>query len=220
MSVAEDHCLLVCKPLFEDPIEAKVAFSDLKTWKVQKGPVATLCGDDMKSKTMLIAVHPLLEEETAKHSQPMQCQPTSYSSSPELAELLTKRNDVGQKLQTGEAEKTEGQEKQDLFGGEPSSPARKKPKKQIYKSHEMQLIKMDVNGKEVHALWGGQRPTKMDLHFLLEADMLTAVFEELEQDAEFCMEATKRTYIKKKSTKTFGVPPDGEAEASNSEQSD
>ena len=66
VKVEADHVLLVCKPLFQDAIEAKVAFTDLKMWKVQKGPVTSLCGDDMKQKCMLLNGHPLFDEEMAK----------------------------------------------------------------------------------------------------------------------------------------------------------
>ena len=54
------------KPLFQAAIEAKVAFTDLKMWKVQKGPVTSLCGDDMKQKCMLLNGHPMFDEEMAK----------------------------------------------------------------------------------------------------------------------------------------------------------
>ena len=56
----------------------------------------------------------------------------------------------------------------------------------------------------------------MDLHVLLDADMITAVFKELEQDGEFCMEAGKRSYVRKKSTKSF----EKEVEQEAVEQSD
>ena len=112
----------------------------------------------------------------------------SLASSPALQEMVTARN---------EAAKGDGAEESEvdpMFGEALVSKKRKRGGSSAMMDKEV-VIK--VGEASVACLWQGSRPSRADLAVLIDASMLTAVFNKIAPECQQCFEASKRVYTRK-----------------------
>ena len=125
----------------------------------------------------------------------------SFATSPELAKLVTMRNEAAVQKAYGQAGAEQELDAAAESGGEsdqghaqPVSKKRKIPPGDY-------TVELNVDDTLIEVLVQGKRPARSDLLVCMESDQLDCVFSKLEADVGKCLKAEKRLYkIKKKET--------------------
>ena len=125
----------------------------------------------------------------------------SFATSPELAKLVTMRNEAAVQKAYGQAGAEQELDAAAESGGEsdqghaqPVSKKRKIPPGDY-------TVELNVDDTLIEVLVQGKRPARSDLLVCMESDQLDCVFSKLEADVGKCLKAEKRLYkIKEKET--------------------